>query len=325
MDAYRTTFLVVSAVLLVTFSWQLRRSSVVRPGALRESARRAGLALTPAVEPVVRARLRSRGRATLVGTIIALIAGTAVAMALPPADGTFSSPLLLIVLTGFGATIGAAVAESRWALASSRERSFGARPRLARTPTPGRADYLTPFDQWCAPVLVGGGAVALAGAGVLIVLNPGGGLAPASLPTLLWPGALIWLIALASGVVGRVLTTRTLQRGQPAGNDVELAWSDAMRSWTLRALAQTPALGAVCSVVVVLLTVSAAATDSAAGRAISIATSVFLLVFVVALTGLTAWSALANRTPHYLIRLWPEVAAQRRSTSPMVRVPGVEA
>jgi len=312
MDAYRITLLVVTGVMVIVFGWQAFRTKTVSAGALRETARRAGLAITPVVEPVLVTRIRARTRATLIGTIIALLVAAAALLALPvTSDSGASAPLLLVVLTGLGAAIGAAVAESRSALVS-----LGDHPRLARTPTPTRADYLTAFDRWCGPATLCASGVALGGFAVLVMVNPDATFAEAGLASLWWPGASIWLIALASAVIGRILTTRVLHRGQPARDEVELAWSDALRSWTLRAFAQTPALGALCSVVVVLQAMSAASSGGpGAGQLISLGTSVLLLIIALAFAGVALWFAIANPVPHYLTRLWPAVAAQLRDAT----------
>ncbi|QYF73464.1 hypothetical protein [Cryobacterium sp. PAMC25264] len=315
MDYYKITVLVVCGVMLIVFGWLALRTTKVSARALRETARRAGLAITPEVEPVLVARIRARTRSILIGTVIALIVAAAVLLTLPvTADGAASAPLLLVVLTGLGAALGAAVAESRSALVS-----LGNRPRLARTPTPTRADYLSTVDRWCGPALLGFSGVALVGMAVVILANPDAAFAGADLGALWWPGAAIWLIALTSAVTGRILTMRVLQTGQPARDDIELAWSDALRSLTLRAFAQAPAVGAVCSVITVLQTMSAASADAqGAGRIISLAASVALLVFALALVWLALWLAFANPIPHYLTRLWPAVAAQLRASAQAV-------
>lgn len=309
VDAYRITVLVVSGVLLVGFAWQLRPSAAVRPRALRETARQAGLAVTPEVEPLLVARLRAQTRATLVGTIVAVIVGTIALLALPSSNSVPVAGFLMVVLTGFGATIGNAVAEGRSAL-----KPLGDRARLARTPTPVHADYVSLPERLLSPIALTVSAVALVGLALMVAANPGGAFVGASLVTVWLPGAVLWAIALASALIGRVLTGRILGHGQPATTDVELAWSDALRSRTLAAFAQTPAVGALCSLAAVLLAVgSAASTGSDAGQAIAFAAHSTTAAIAVALALLALWVALAPRVPHYLVRLWPEVAAQLRA------------
>ena len=305
MDTYEITLLVVAGLLAVVFAWQLRPGAAIGPNALRETARRAGLAITPEVEPVLIARIRSRTRCALVGTLIALIVATASLIALPESpDGGMWSGLMIIVLTGLGGAVGLCVAEFRSALVS-----LGDRPRVARAPTPSRADYLSTVDLWCGPVAMGVSGVALAAVAALILVDPDSVRSDASIPSLWWPGLLLWIVSLASAGVGRILSTRLVGRGQPAGNDMELAWSDALRSWTLRALVQTPALGAFCSVVVVLTSVSSAvARPSGTGTAISLAFSIVSLVM--GSVGVALLSMGSRRPPHYLSRLWPDVAAE---------------
>lgn len=307
MDTYEITLLVVAGLLTVVFAWQLRPSAAIGPNALRDTARRAGLAITPEVEPVLIARIRSRTRGVLVGTLIALLVATASLIALPESpDGGIWSGLMLIVLTGLGGAVGLCVAEFRSAFVS-----LGDRPRVARAPTPRRADYLSTVDLWCGPVAMGVSGVALAAVAALILVDPDDALSDASIPSLWWPGFVLWIISLASAGVGRILSTHLLGRGQPAGNDMELAWSDALRSWTLRALVQTPALGALCSVVVVLTSVSSAvSSQSGTGTALSVAFSVVPLVM--GSVGVALLSMGSRRPPHYLSRLWPDVAAELR-------------
>lgn len=317
MDAYKITLLVVSGVLLIGFAWQLRPSAAVRPRALRETARQAGLAVTPEVEPILIIRLRTQTRATLVGTMVALVAGIAVLLPLPTPDAYVAGPFLLIALAGVGGVIGNAVAEGRAALAPLDDR-----PRLARTPTPTRTDYLSVFDRWTAPVSLGASALALVGLATLITANPDGAFGDAGLVELWLPGAILWVLALASAAVGRVLTTRILQRGQPARDDVELAWSDALRSRTLSVFAQTPATGAFCSLALALLSVSSAASgSSAAAQSISLWSILSVMALTLAFSGVTVWSTVSMRTPHYLVTLWPAVAAQLRAAPAPEPVP----
>jgi len=307
VDTYEITLLAVAGLMTVVFAWQLRPGAAIGPNALRDTARRAGLAITPEVEPVLIARIRSRTRGALVGTLIALIVATASLIALPESpDGGMWSGLMIIVLTGLGGAVGLCVAEFRSALVS-----LGDRPRVARAPTPSRADYLSTVDLWCGPVAMGISGVALAAVAALILVDPDSVRSDASIPSLWWPGFLLWIVSLASAGVGRILSTRLVGRGQPAGNDMELAWSDALRSWTLRALVQTPALGAFCSVVVVLTSVSSAvARPSGTGTAISLAFSIVSLVM--GSVGVALLSMGSRRPPHYLSRLWPDVAAELR-------------
>jgi hypothetical protein len=312
VDTYEITLIVVAGVLLTGFGWQLRASAAVRPRAVREAARQAGLAVTPEVEPLLVARLRAQTRATLVGTIIAVIVGASALLALSSSDSVMVASFLMVVLTGFGASIGNAVAESRSAL-----QPLGDRPRLARTPTPAFADYVSLQERLLPPVTLSVSAAALVGLALLVVANPGGAFSGAGLVTVWLPGAALWVIALASALVGRVLTGRILSHGQPATTDVELAWSDALRSRTLAAFAQTPTIGALCGVAAVLLAVgSAASTETNVGQAISFAAHSTVAAIAVALAFLALWGVLAPRVPHYLVRLWPEVAAQLRSQSP---------
>jgi hypothetical protein len=100
-----------------------------------------------------------------------------------------------------------------------------------------------------------------------------------------------------------------------------LAWSDALRSWTLRALVQTPALGALCSLVVVLTSVSSTVSgQSGIGTALSVAFSIVPLVM--GMVGVALLSMGSRRPPHYLSRLWPDVAAElRRGAHGVVAAP----
>ncbi|POH70396.1 hypothetical protein C3B59_04805 [Cryobacterium zongtaii] len=317
MDAYKITLLVVSGVVVVGFAWQLRPSAAVRPRALGEAARQAGLAVTPEVEPILIARLRAQTRATLVGSMVALVAGTAGLLLLPTPDAYVAGPFLLIALTGMGTVVGNAIAEGRAALVPLDDR-----PRLARTPTPTRTDYLSAFDRRAAPVSLGVSALALVGLATLITANPDGAFGDAGLVELWLPGATLWFLALASAAVGRGLTTRILQRGQPAGDDVELAWSDALRSRTLIVFAQTPATGAFCSLALALLSVSSAASGSSAtAQSISLWTILSVSVLTLAFSGIIVWSTVRMRTPHYLLRLWPAVAAQLCITAESEPIP----
>ncbi|WP_146073361.1 hypothetical protein [Cryobacterium sp. N22] len=318
MDTYEITLLVVAGLLTVVFAWQLRPGAAIGPNALRDTARRAGLAITPEVEPVLIARIRSRTRGALVGTLIALIGATASLIALPESpDGGMWSGLMIIVLTGLGGAVGLCVAEFRSALVS-----LGDRPRVARAPTPSRADYLSTVDLWCGPVAMGVSGVALAAVAALILVDPDSVRSDASIPSLWWPGFLLWIVSLASAGVGRILSTRLVGRGQPAGSDVELAWSDALRSWTLRALVQTPALGAFYSALVVLTSLSSAvARPSGIATAVSLTSSIVLMVMSVGLAVAAVVAMESRRPPHYLSRLWPDVAAQLRRGTHGVAAP----
>lgn len=311
MDPYKITLLAVAGLMTVVFAWQLRPGVAIRPNALRDTARRAGLAITPEVEPVLIARIRLRTRGTLSGSLTALIVATASLIALPDSlDGGMWSGLVILALTGLGGAVGLCVAEFRSALVS-----LGDRPRVARAPTPTRADYLSTVDLWCGPIAVGVSGVALAAVALLILLDPDHVLSDASISSLWWPGFLLWIVSLASIGVGRILSTRLVGRGQPAVSDAELAWSDALRSWTLRALVQTPALGAFYSALVVLTSLSSAmARPSGITTAVSLTSSIALIVMSVGVAVAAVFAMESRRPPHYLSRLWPDVAAELRRT-----------
>ncbi|TFD86672.1 hypothetical protein E3T61_16130 [Cryobacterium lactosi] len=184
---------------------------------------------------------------------------------------------------------------------------------MARAPTPGRADYLSGLDRWGAPVSLTLSAAALVGLNVLVSVNPNGTFDDPVRAGLWFPSGLLWAVAFVSFLVGRMLTGRILQHGQPARDDTELAWSDALRSRTLRVFALTPAIGAFAGLAAALLTVSSAvSTESATGRVISLAATLTLAVISLALAGFSLWSEFTTRTPHYLVRLWPAVVAQLR-------------
>lgn len=200
-----------------------------------------------------------------------------------------------LILTA-GALAGAAVGSGLAALREAARPRQDAGPRVARATAPTLDDYL-------APVELQGGRVVAALPTALLALVVVLGASGVAAVSLVGPGvgAGLSLAALAFGELG---ARRVLGAPQAAGSDLELAWSDAIRAHTLRAVVTVPiAVGTYATFGVL----SAFDLDGLDPRSTAgVALVALLVVTSLAVIAVLAWSASGRPHRHFRQRLWPD-------------------
>jgi len=272
-----------------------------RERALDRYARQVNLRLTDEVRPRVIRRILVQERATLIGGIGGALIGLGLAFVLPvhrspSASGADMRALLALITAVLGAVVAPAITAVR---ATVGDRPG---PRIARGSTPSLTDYVPTLERaasWIAPAgaaltIIGGWTALQTGVLRSDTLRPAGVLA-----TL---GAIFGYLAIASIMISRLLAGRVLQAGQPAGSEQELAWDDALRAGTLRALVQLPVAFGVASMLLTILEVGTR-IDSPPDWA-SLVGGITLVTITVA--GITALVIDQGARPgqHYWRRLW---------------------
>lgn len=272
--------------------------------ALDRLARRVRLPVPDDLRPGIERQLRSHHLgADLGGT--AAVAITAI-WGLTLGPGVVASTWWLQILFA-GALAGAAVGAGLAVLREAARPREGAGPRVARPVAPTLADYVAPVE------LQGGRLVAVLPTvllGALVVLRA----SDLTAAGLLGPAvvAALGLVALAFGELGG---RRVLEAPQAAGSDLELAWSDAIRAHTLRAVVTVPiVVGSYASLGVLVSFVDLRNADPLSPLAL--ATAGLLVTLVVAAFGAAFWSATGAPHRWFRDRLWPTDRASFRPASP---------
>ncbi len=163
---------------------------------------------------------------------------------------------------------------------------------------------------------VGAAAVTLT---ALAVLLPAGGLVPEAEPTVIASLALL-AIGIAA-VIGWELVARRIARTRPVSGDVQaLAWSDALRSLTLRDMVAFPLATCLYGPLTLLLATNIGALDSMTRSLVGVALSGIVVVaaIVAATLAIVQANPTSGRSPaqHYQRRLWPEIAVRPPGTAP---------
>jgi MFS family permease len=274
---------------------------------LNAYSRQVGLALVREIAPTLSLRLYRRERAGILGSMTGIVVGAIVLTVLDDSDSSWSGMLLVVAMT-IGSTIAVIVTDSRSAFAPVAES-----PRLARSVSPRLDDYVTPLDRAFSLGFIGLATLGYIAVLGIIAINPQRMFDDVSVRTILWPAGSLLALATAASLTTWTSAGALLGRGQPASTFVELAWSDAFRSTTLRGLVSVPGVIAAVSAGVLFLSLSGAlssATPSAFGGVLA---GSFTVMGPVLLIALLAWylTSLRNRsTTHYLRRLWPETAVE---------------
>jgi hypothetical protein len=169
--------------------------------------------------------------------------------------------------------------------------------RVARIPSATASDYVPGYERW-------GGRVAASLAGAtglgLAAINgaTGGWTTDAVMPGLLGCVALIALVAV------ELASSRLVARPQPAGNQTDLAWDDALRSSVLRDLYGAMIIGG-CAVVAIELVLPAPGLPPVLTVVLPFAVvPLFTAVLVLGVV-----SRASRPRLHYQRRLWPEMAS----------------
>ncbi|MCY7403819.1 MAG: hypothetical protein LH475_04190 [Cryobacterium sp.] len=289
---------------------------------LHAYSRQVGLALVPAIVPELSYRIYSRERAGIVGSMAGLVVGTAVLVGMvgmtdgrSPWNGLFAGIAMTV-----GSTIALIANDSRSAFAPVPEA-----PRLARSLSPRLADYVTPLDRTFSLSLLTLATLGYIAVLAVIAVNPERVFDDVSVRSILWPAGLLLALAAAASLLTWTAANALLGRGQPARTYIELAWSDAFRSTTLRSLVGIPGIIAAVSTCVLFLSLSDAINLPAPGSVGEILRGSFTIMGPVLVFALISWgiTSLRNRsTTHYLRRLWPETAVEldrrRRACGPAV-------
>ena len=304
-----TVTVVVAALLLVGLGIRLFRSARAEPRKrmLNAYSRQVGLALVPEIAPEVSRRIYRRERAGIVGAMAGIVVGTG-ALALLHSNEAAWNGLLLGIAMLVGSTSALIVSDSRSAFAPVPDA-----PRLARTVSPGLADYVTVLDRAFSLSLIAFATLGYVAVLGVIAVNPERVFDSVSVRSILWPAGLLLALATAASLLTWAAAGALLGRGQPAGTFIELAWSDAFRSTTLRSLVGIPGIIAAFSSGVLFLSLSLAIEQPLPGSVGEILTGSFTIggpVLLIVLTGWTIASESKRSTTHYLRRLWPETAIE---------------
>ncbi|WP_129590476.1 hypothetical protein [Cryobacterium aureum] len=306
MDPVTATF---AALMVAGVGIRLIRSARAEPRKrmLNAYSQQVGLALVPEIVPELSLRLYRRERAWIVGSMVGLVAGVTTLVVTDSSQSPWNGLLVGIAMI-VGSTIAMIVKDSRSAFTPVPDA-----PRLARSVSPGLADYVTRVDRTFSL-----GLLALATLGYIAVLgviaiNPSRVFDDVSVRSILWPAGLLLALATAASLVTWAAAGALLSRGQPASTFIELAWSDAFRSSTLRSLIYIPGIIAAVSSGVLFLSLSWEIKLPAPGSVGEILVNSFTIMGPILLGIVAAWTitSLRNRsTTHYLRRLWPETAVE---------------
>lgn len=284
--------LLLAAVVLVPLSWALRRPARARTRALDRFARRVDLPVPDQARPRLERELFDYHLGADLGGAagFAAVAVWGSTVGRGAVDGGW---WLLIAFGGAmsGAAVGAAVAAVR----AARRPLPGDAPRVARPTSPTFADYVAPVELQGGRVVA---ALAVVLAGALVVADGTGALSVGLAPvvTIMAAGGLSLVFAELAG-------RRVLEAPQAAASDLELAWSDALRAHTLRAVVTVPIVVGTYASVGVLSVLELGDVDprSIAGILLVSLFGLMLLGVVVAL----AWTAGGQPHRWFRRRLWP--------------------
>jgi hypothetical protein len=183
--------------------------------------------VTDEIAAAAERRILHRTAAMMAGGLVGILA-SAVVVYIDPASA--SAPTIWLVtlpLTLSGMCAGAA-------FVTLRESLFRRHPdavRIARAVTVTLRDYISPRRLRVPPaILLAAAGLCLAGSvlGLAGLIDGSTFILSAALPML--------ATALVVTIAGAVLARRVLDQPQPAGSELELAWDDAFRADTLRAL-----------------------------------------------------------------------------------------
>ena len=304
-----TVLVILAALVLAGLSIRLMylTRAAPRQRMLHAYSQQVGLPLVPEIVPELSRRIFRRERAGIVGSLVALSVGAAALVGMDASQSPWTGLLLGVALT-VGATIALIGNESRLAFTPVPEA-----PRLARSVSPALNDYVTPLDRTFSL-----GLLALATLGYIAVLgiiaiNPERVFDDVSVRSILWPAGLLLALATAASLLTWAAANALLGRGQPASSYIQLAWSDAFRSTTLRGLVAIPGIIAAASTCVLFLSLSEAIKLPLPGSVGEILIGSFTIVGPVLVLALLSWSMTSLRhrsTTRYLRRLWPETAVE---------------
>lgn len=286
------------------FATLLPAASAYSSYLVRSTTRRAGAEVSTDQLPALQVRARRRAQGAGLGILVAGLVWLVVALLWPESREQPTGGYVVASLLAVSAAAGLALVEIL------RPGEVAQGPRWARSIAPTVADYVVPWMRLMSWVLVGIGLAVLGGT---LLLTQSRWFDAGSI----WRSPAVFLLAAVPLLVllSTVATRRVLDAPQPARNEQELYWQDALRANTLTTLTAAPAV-----VSVVALLVSGAALDEAASVA-AVASGQLgpawtqwlliggyvvpvLLLFGVASLALAA-SAGGVDAVHFRRRLWP--------------------
>jgi hypothetical protein len=289
-------FFLLLALLYPFVALQRHRSRRVRDRALGRFARRVRLPVPDALRERIAGQLAAYQLGADLGGAGALALVSVWGLTFGRAVAASSWWALVTIGSLFvGCAVGAGVAALRQA---SRPRSDDG-PRLARPTAPGLGDYV-------APIELQGGRVAASLPAAIVLGLAGLALSGAAAPPLALPVglAVLGLLALAFGEVG---ARRVLDAPQAAGSDLELAWSDAIRAHTLRAVVTVPIAVGCYAAIGMLATLEPRSVPS--GSNVEVALTALAAVAFAAALAAAVWTLTGAPHRHFRRRLWPEAGA----------------
>ncbi|MDJ0338774.1 hypothetical protein [Cryobacterium sp. PH31-O1] len=282
-------------------------SAEPRQRMLQAYSEQVGLALVPEIVPELSRRIYRRERAGIFGSVAGLVVGMAALVGMDGGESLWNGLVAGLAIT-LGSTIALIINDSRSAFAPVPEA-----PRLARSQSPRLPDYVTPLDRAFSLSLLALATFGYIAVLAVIAINPERVFDAVLVRSILGPAGLLLALAAVTSLLTWAAANALLGRGQPAGTYVELAWSDAFRSTTLRSLVGIPGIIAAVSTCVLFLSLSNAIRVPAPGSFGEMLVNSFTIVGPVLVVVLMGWSitSLRNRsTTHYLRRLWPETAVE---------------
>jgi len=288
--------LAIAAVVVMSLTFREDHQAILT----QRMAASSGLVLTPDQIALVQDKLGLRQRGAVIGGIL----GVGLSWLLTTGERAGDNNPRIILIAG-GALVGIAAGTACVALVVGTRRPADT-VLVARSTSVSLTDYIPRPAHVLVGVLVG---ATIVGVVALLVTADGRAVPPSALA--------LSAAAIATLAVFEIAGRRIVAKGQPIGSVIELVLNDAVRTTYLRDLLVAPAVLASYSLLIAFDTTSEwfdAPLPSELGIA---AYSAVLLVLVI--VRMTKWSR--RVAPHYLRRLWPEIAASGPGSTAIVDEP----
>lgn len=275
----------------------------LRPRALAASVERLARRVNLALDDEIRAEVELFQRRRLLASGVGSALGAVAAFALSPADSPVRTSA--VVLGVFG---GVAVGVGFAALAHARRARRVSAPVTGRL-TPIEIDDLVPAAErrGMRIAVIVAAAIVLTTNGVLALVDELGAVDPAiHVATVGFLGLAVIGVGAWEGAAPRIARLRPVGGGQQA-----LAWSDALRSLTLRDMVTAPltaALYAPLTLLGELVSRADGRLGAIAGAALGAVAIAFAVAVIVMGVVDSAPGSRRNPAQHYQRRLWPELA-----------------